>query len=113
MENPFTIVTEFEIDLLLHTELQTIGGYKFFEPPSLGKFLVKKISATEFKTFSMICTHNSCIVALQANQSFICPCHGSAFSADGNVTNGPASLPLNTFRTEYFAMESKVIVFSY
>ena len=40
------------------------------------------------------CTHLGCLVK-QAPAGFECPCHGSQFTADGNVTHGPATTPLN------------------
>lgn len=41
------------------------------------------------------CTHQGCIVAWQAaRKSFVCPCHGSAFAADGSVQHAPATKPL-------------------
>jgi cytochrome b6-f complex iron-sulfur subunit len=42
---------------------------------------------------SMVCTHLGCIVS-EAGEGFSCPCHGSKFDADGNVTGGPAPRPL-------------------
>ncbi len=38
---------------------------------------------------STTCTHLGCIVAPSAT-GFHCPCHGSQFDVDGNVTGGPA-----------------------
>lgn len=38
---------------------------------------------------SMVCTHLGCIVSKSAD-GFSCPCHGSAFRADGSVAIGPA-----------------------
>jgi cytochrome b6-f complex iron-sulfur subunit len=38
---------------------------------------------------STTCTHLGCIVAL-ADTGFSCPCHGSRYDQDGNVTGGPA-----------------------
>lgn len=38
---------------------------------------------------SIICTHLGCIVKPTPN-GFECPCHGSAFAADGSVVRGPA-----------------------
>ncbi|HEY2858459.1 MAG TPA: Rieske 2Fe-2S domain-containing protein [Terracidiphilus sp.] len=38
---------------------------------------------------STTCTHLGCIVA-PSSTGFQCPCHGSRFDVDGNVTGGPA-----------------------
>jgi cytochrome b6-f complex iron-sulfur subunit len=38
---------------------------------------------------STTCTHLGCIVAL-SDTGFACPCHGSRYDQDGNVTGGPA-----------------------
>ena len=40
------------------------------------------------------CTHLGCTPHLDSN-TFVCPCHGSRFSLDGRVLNGPASRPLD------------------
>ena len=46
---------------------------------------------------STTCTHLGCIVGL-ADTGFACPCHGSRFDQDGNVTGGPAPRPLPWFQ---------------
>jgi Rieske Fe-S protein len=38
---------------------------------------------------SLICTHLGCIVS-EMKEGFECPCHGSKFSAGGDVVAGPA-----------------------
>ncbi len=42
---------------------------------------------------SLVCTHLGCVVQTAA-EGFKCPCHGSIFTGDGNVTSGPAPKPL-------------------
>lgn len=52
-----------------------------------------------FSALSLVCTHLGC--SIEANeQEFTCPCHGSRFDKDGNVTHGPVDMPLNLLRVE-------------
>jgi len=46
---------------------------------------------------STTCTHLGCIVGI-ADTGFACPCHGSHYDQDGNVTAGPAPKPLPWFQ---------------
>jgi menaquinol-cytochrome c reductase iron-sulfur subunit len=45
---------------------------------------------TQFKAFSVHCTHLGCPVNWRPDSSlFLCPCHGGVYAADGSVTGGP------------------------
>jgi cytochrome b6-f complex iron-sulfur subunit len=84
-----------------------------FEPPTafrIGKpenFPVNSVTAdydrkvfvvrTEvgFFALSAVCTHLGCITRwVEDEQSIACPCHGSKFSRDGALAQGPAPRPL-------------------
>jgi menaquinol-cytochrome c reductase iron-sulfur subunit len=48
--------------------------------------------------FSPLCTHLGCAYSWQAQKkAFLCPCHGSVFSAKGKVLAGPAGRPLDRY----------------
>lgn len=47
------------------------------------------------------CTHQGCTVEWKADTKiFACPCHGSKFSCDGLVLQGPAEKPLESFEAK-------------
>lgn len=49
----------------------------------------------KYKMISAICTHMKCVVAWnEAEKSWDCPCHGSGFTVDGKIIEGPALDPL-------------------
>ncbi|HEX7652694.1 MAG TPA: Rieske (2Fe-2S) protein [Verrucomicrobiae bacterium] len=58
----------------------------------LGFFLIRQ--GPDLIAMSSICTHRNCKLELQKNQSYWCPCHDSAFDAEGHVTQGPAKRDL-------------------
>jgi cytochrome b6-f complex iron-sulfur subunit len=51
--------------------------------------------AAGFFALSATCTHLGCMTRYEKENSRIfCPCHGSQFAVDGEVTGGPAPRPL-------------------
>ncbi len=53
--------------------------------------------ANRLAAISTTCTHLGCIVSI-SDTGFACPCHGSRYDQDGNVTGGPAPKPLPWFK---------------
>jgi cytochrome b6-f complex iron-sulfur subunit len=65
-----------------------------------GNIVVARISSTNFVALSKVCTHEGTTVNFQlANNRFNCPNHGSNFSTDGTVINGPATSALKQYNT--------------
>jgi len=61
---------------------------------------VVKQSDGKITAFAPQCTHLACAYHWEAAQSkFVCPCHGSVFSIDGKVLEGPAPRPLDEYLT--------------
>ena len=52
-----------------------------------------------FQAIGMVCTHLGCTVEAKSD-GFICPCHGSRYNSAGQVTQGPASSPLQPLAVE-------------
>jgi cytochrome b6-f complex iron-sulfur subunit len=49
--------------------------------------------ARGFYAIVATCTHLGCTPRLDGS-AFVCPCHGSRFTREGQVVNGPAARPL-------------------
>ena len=59
------------------------------------KLAVYRDDAGALHAVSPVCTHLKCIVHWNgAERSWDCPCHGSRFSVEGDVLEGPALAPL-------------------
>ncbi len=81
------------------------GTVDQFKPGSVtaipkGRFFLSRLPDGGFLALSPACTHLGCMVTWDEKQNrFACPCHGSAFSAAGEVLTGPASRPLDYYPT--------------
>jgi len=56
-------------------------------------------SEDSFFAISLECPHLGCTVEYNED-GFTCPCHGSEFTFDGTVTNGPANQDLRILKLE-------------
>jgi nitrite reductase/ring-hydroxylating ferredoxin subunit len=62
----------------------------------VGAAIVSQPTAGQYKAFSAVCTHQSCLISQVQGTTVECTCHGSTFSAvDGSVQRGPANRALN------------------
>ena len=53
----------------------------------------------QIAVISTTCTHLGCIVGV-SDTGFACPCHGSRYDQDGNVTGGPAPKALPWYQVK-------------
>jgi Rieske Fe-S protein len=72
------------------TDYSSDGVYDRFRDQ--GFFVIRQGPALVAR--SSFCTHRKCKLRAEPDHSFHCKCHGSNFSPDGKVTEGPASQPL-------------------
>jgi cytochrome b6-f complex iron-sulfur subunit len=79
------------------------GAVESFPPGSVtpfneGRFYLVRLADGGFLAVYRRCTHLGCTVPYDPLKGqFVCPCHGSAFSMDGQVLNPPAPRPLDLF----------------
>ena len=62
-----------------------------------------------FSAYSLTCTHLGCTLE-EDGEGFACPCHGSCFTSDGKVTQGPATKPLPRLLVE-ISSENTLIIY--
>jgi len=65
----------------------------------------------DIKIFSSSCTHLGCKINHVSENELICPCHGSRFSTDGMVLNGPAQKSLRKLKHEIDLSSGDIIVY--
>jgi cytochrome b6-f complex iron-sulfur subunit len=67
-------------------------------PVELGRFYLVRLDDGGLLALYRRCTHLGCAVPYDPTiGQFVCPCHGSAFTVDGDVQNPPAPRPLDLF----------------
>ena len=60
--------------------------------------------------FSSRCSHLGCKINKFDSQGFICPCHGSHFSFNGEVMDGPAYKPLKKLSYKIDKMSNSISI---
>lgn len=64
-------------------------------------FYLIRFEKKNFLALSIKCPHLGCsIIWDQEADEFVCPCHSSRFSREGNVTSAPAPRAMDFFRLE-------------
>ncbi|MFB6257380.1 MAG: ubiquinol-cytochrome c reductase iron-sulfur subunit [Flavobacteriales bacterium] len=61
--------------------------------------ILLRISEKEHRAIWLRCTHQGCKLNVGGG-IYSCPCHGSSFSMEGKVLEGPAEKALPTLKTE-------------
>ena len=70
-----------------------------FRVGAIEGFLVNPGAAGAIYALSATCTHMGCLISwLDSAGSFLCPCHGAQYNADGTVLSGIARHPLPRLR---------------
>jgi cytochrome b6-f complex iron-sulfur subunit len=100
--------------------LAACGGMKYVTPSRIGSQLavplaeldegsalveldggrpihLRRLDNGEFSAVLTRCMHRGCQVEATADR-FVCPCHGSEYSLDGQVLKGPTERPLIRYR---------------
>jgi Rieske Fe-S protein len=75
-------------------KLNTAKIVKFGSLPAL----LVRISESEWKAFSGVCTHLNCTVQYKdATHQIWCACHNGTYDLNGKVVSGPPPKPLEEF----------------
>jgi cytochrome b6-f complex iron-sulfur subunit len=79
--------------------LATVGAAALVRAPG-NDILVTRTTVSTAVAVTAICTHESRTITGFANQRYVCPCHGSQYTTEGTVVNGPATRALRQFATQ-------------
>lgn len=73
------------------------------------EIMLIRTDESKFIAVKTICTHKGCDVELEGDK-FVCPCHGSEYTREGKVTQGPSTNDLKTFETMFDSKSGQVII---
>jgi nitrite reductase/ring-hydroxylating ferredoxin subunit len=74
-----------------------VGNGKIFKSQSV---VVTQPTKGNFVGLDTTCTHQGCAVGTINGGTITCPCHGSQYDLQGQVTRGPAPAPLEPVQIE-------------
>ncbi len=78
--------------------LQTPGHGVTAYSPTNKPVVIVRTGTNTVVALTAICTHLGCTVAYNmAANNIKCPCHGSQYALTGQVTMGPATMPLKMY----------------
>jgi len=77
-------------------DLAAVGGHVSVTDD----IMLIRTDESKFIAISTICRHKGCTVELEGDK-FVCPCHGSEYTIQGKVTQGPSKDNLKTFETMF------------
>jgi cytochrome b6-f complex iron-sulfur subunit len=88
------------LDVGPSSALATVGSAALIQTQA--RFLlVGRTAQDAFSALTAICTHQTCTISGFANQTYVCPCHGSRFDISGQVLAGPAPFSLRQYATQF------------
>lgn len=80
------------------------GGVNFLD----GIIAVKKRDSLKF--LSSRCSHLGCRINKFDGSNFICQCHGSRYSIDGDILSGPATESLAEYSYRFDSVEKEYVI---
>jgi nitrite reductase/ring-hydroxylating ferredoxin subunit len=78
--------------------LATVGNAALVRA-SGNELLVARTGQTVAVSLTAVCTHENCTISGYTEGKYVCPCHGSQYTTEGNVLSGPATRALRQFTT--------------
>jgi len=103
----FPVIRFLNPPLITEAAVNEVSGGKVQDlKPNSGKIvkfgnkpaLLVRVSDTEWKAFSAVCTHLNCTVQYRASTRQIwCACHNGTYDMNGRVVSGPPPNPLEEY----------------
>lgn len=101
---PSNVNLSLDLNAAANNALKSAGGYIYN-----GGLIIAHLTNGSYVALSQTCTHQGGTVQYLASSNvFFCPVHGSAFSTDGAVINGPAGQALKKYNTALTGTTLKV-----